>query len=213
MGQNNIFGNNLQFIRKSRGLTGEQLAKQLNVTSASVSQWENGKTFPSTQTLMELCKILNVSLTDMYMEHILNTSTTIPKGTRRIKKARIPVLGSIACGQPSYADELLEFYVDAVDGISADFALWAKGDSMIDARIYDGDLVFIRQQNTVENGEIAAVLIDNEATLKRVYYDEKNATLTLVAANSRYAPFVYHGEELNDIKILGKAVAFQSIVR
>ena len=84
---------------------------------------------------------------------------------------------------------------------------------MVDARIYDGDLVFIRQQNMVENGEIAAVLIEDEATLKRVYYDEKNATITLVAANSKYAPFVYHGEELNNIKILGKAVAFQSIVK
>jgi repressor LexA len=84
---------------------------------------------------------------------------------------------------------------------------------MINARIHDGDLVFVRKQEQVENGEIAVVLIEDEATLKRVFYDEKKATLTLVAENPKYPPFVYQGEELVNIKIIGKAVAFQSNIR
>jgi len=82
---------------------------------------------------------------------------------------------------------------------------------MINARILDGDMVFIRQQPEVENGEIAAVLIDNEATLKRVY--KQNGKLTLMPENSSYPPFTYSGSELENIKIIGKAVAFISAIR
>ena len=84
---------------------------------------------------------------------------------------------------------------------------------MIGARIYDGDLVFIREQYTVDNGEIAAVIINDEATLKRVYYYPEEAKIILSPENPKYAPLVYINEELNSIKILGKAVAFQSIIR
>lgn len=213
MKANNTFGINLQWLRKSKRITGEQLANKLGVSSASISQWENGRTHPSTQTLMELCKILEVSPTVLFSEHLIAIDDSIPAGTKQIKKSKIPVLGSIACGQPIFAEELVEYYVDAFSSIRADFALWAKGDSMIDARINDGDLVFIKKQPIVENGEIAAVLIEDEATLKRVFYSPDKSTITLVAANSRYAPLIYRNEELNSIKILGKAVAFQSIVQ
>lgn len=89
----------------------------------------------------------------------------------------------------------------------------AKGDSMIGARIYDGDIVFIRQQDIVEDGEIAAVLIEDEATLKRVYYDREAGVLSLFAENPKYKTMRFSGEELNHIRILGKAVAFQSDIR
>ena len=97
--------------------------------------------------------------------------------------------------------------------IDADFCLRAKGDSMIGARIMDGDIVFIRNQPMVDNGEIAAVIIDDEATLKRVYYDRDAGKLMLVPENPKYSPLMYVGEELNNIRILGKAVAFQSDVK
>ena len=86
-------------------------------------------------------------------------------------------------------------------------------ESMINARIYDGDIVFIRQQSIVNNGEIAAVIIDNEATLKRVYLNRAEGKLVLQAENPSYEPLVYVGEELDHIRILGKAVAFQSDVK
>lgn len=123
-----------------------------------------------------------------------------------VKLKRFPLLGEIACGEPIYAEEDHESYVSADADIRADFCLKAKGDSMINADIHDGDVVFIRSQSMVENGEIAAVIIEDEATLKRVYYDRENNRLQLIAENPKYVPLVYTGEELNYIRILGKAV-------
>lgn len=123
----------------------------------------------------------------------------------RTKKFRL--LGEIACGKPIFADEDYESYVSADADINADFCLKAKGDSMINAGINDGDIVFIHEQPIVDNGEIAAVIIEDEATLKRVYYDKINNRMQLVAENPAYMPLVYINEELSSIRILGKAVA------
>ena len=123
-----------------------------------------------------------------------------------VKLKRFPLLGEIACGEPIYAEEDHESYVSADADIRADFCLKAKGDSMINADIHDGDVVFIRKQDMVENGEIAAVIIEEEATLKRVYYDRESNRLQLIAENPKYAPLVYMGKELDYIRILGKAV-------
>ena len=123
-----------------------------------------------------------------------------------VKLKRFPLLGEIACGEPIYAEEDHESYVSADADIRADFCLKAKGDSMINADIHDGDVVFIRKQDVVENGEIAAVIIEDEATLKRVYYDRESNRLQLIAENPKYAPRVSMGKELDYIRILGKAV-------
>ena len=135
-----------------------------------------------------------------------------PDGTypniKPISVKRFPVLGNIACGEPIFAEEEHESYITAAADIHADFCLIAKGDSMINARIYDGDVVFIRSQPTVNNGEIAAVIIGDEATLKRVYI--KPGVLQLVAENPAYEPMVFTGDELESVRILGKAVCFMS---
>ena len=95
--------------------------------------------------------------------------------------------------------------------IPCDFALRCKGDSMIDARILDGDLVFIRRQDVVDDGSIAAVLIDDEATLKRVYH-LTDGRVELRAANARYAPIILGGEnDTRVFRVIGKAVGFQSV--
>ena len=130
-----------------------------------------------------------------------------------IQVKRLPILGEIACGEPIYASEDHENYILAGSDIDADFCLRAKGESMINARIWDGDIVFIRAQQQVENGEIAAVIIGDEATLKRVYYYPQQNRLMLNAENPAFAPLIYIGDELRQIKILGKAVAFQSNVK
>ena len=127
-----------------------------------------------------------------------------------IKTKKLPILGSIACGEPIYAEEEHESFCAVGGEIDADFCLRAKGDSMIGARINDGDIVFIRAQDSVDNGEIAAVIIGDEATLKRVYYYPNEGKLVLSPENPRYAPLVYVGGELDSIKIIGKAVMFQS---
>lgn len=101
--------------------------------------------------------------------------------------------------------------IEVPENINCDFTLLCKGDSMINARINDGDIVYIREQPQVENGEIAAVLIDNEATLKRVYiYKDK---VVLQPENTKYSPLVYSKEEMNEIRILGKAVGFTSLIQ
>ena len=127
-----------------------------------------------------------------------------------VKLKRFPMLGEIACGEPIWAEEDRESYVMADMDIRADFCLTAKGDSMVNARIYDGDIVFICEMPIVENGEIAAVIIGDEATLKRWYYYREDNKLMLIAENPKYEPLVYMNEELDTIKCLGKAVYFMS---
>ena len=132
-----------------------------------------------------------------------------------ITKVKIPLIGEVACGVPIEADEEVECYMEAGVDLHCDFALRAKGDSMegMNLTIHDGDIVFVRKQDAVENGEVAVVLIDNDATLKRVYYYPNEKKLVLQAENSKYPPFVYVGAELQNVHILGKAIAFQSDIR
>ena len=125
-----------------------------------------------------------------------------------VEKRRFPVLGSVACGEPVYMSEEKELYVDSVAAINADFVLIANGDSMINARINNGDIVFVRKQDTVENGEIAVVAVEDEATLKRFYkYDE---VVVLRAENPEYKDIEIRPDDHKEVRILGKAVAFQS---
>lgn len=130
----------------------------------------------------------------------------------KIDKKKFPLLGNVACGEPIFADEDRESYILAGTDIKADFCLICKGDSMINARIYDGDIVFIKKQDIVNNGEIAVVIIDNEATLKRFYYYKDQDMVILKPENSKYEDIILVGEELNKVRVLGKAVAFQSDV-
>ena len=189
-----------------------------------LSQYVNGKVEPGQQKLSILGLALNVNEAWLMGYDVpQNRDITYGNGTveelsakydniKPIKLKRFPMLGEIACGEPVFADEDREHFVMADMDINADFCLTAKGDSMINARIYEGDIVFVREMPIVENGDIAAVIIDDEATLKRVYYYKEDNLLQLVAENPKYKPLVYKGEELNHIRILGKAVYFMSAV-
>lgn len=123
----------------------------------------------------------------------------------------IPLLGVIACGNPILADENVVDFIKCPKKYGATFALTCKGDSMINARIFDGDVVFIRQQPDVDDGQIAAVLIGEEATLKRVRKFPNKIVLS--PCNPMYDDLVYQGEQLADIRILGKAVGFTSLIK
>ncbi len=189
---------------EKRHMTAAELSRKLGINEGTVSQYKSGAYEPKQKRLQNIADILNVSIpwlmgADVPMNVAIDNIIPI----KSVKK--IPVVGTIACGEPIIADENIEGYVLEPSGVNADFVLTCKGDSMIEANIFDNDKVFIKTQPTVENGEIAAVLIDNEATLKKVYF--KGDTLTLIAANSSYEPYIYTKEELNSIKILGKAVA------
>lgn len=128
----------------------------------------------------------------------------LPSNIRPAGKRRYRYLGKVACGEPIFADEQKETYVDLDSDVRADFVLEAKGDSMINARIYDGDIVFIREQPDVQDGELAVVIIDDEATLKRVYkYDDH---ISLFSENPKYKPIIVKANEGKTVRIIGKAI-------
>lgn len=208
--------NFLKERRKALGLTMLEVANRVGVSEATVSRWESGFIANMKRNhIAKLAQTLNIDPTiiikgDNYTNIHEDTTTLINTydNILPITTKRIPLLGEIACGEPIYANEEHEYFVDASTDIQADFALRAKGDSMINARINDGDIVFIRKQDDVDDGEIAAVIIDDEVTLKRIY--KQTDGVMLVAENPKYKPFVYTSHDSVTINILGKAVAFQS---
>lgn len=200
------------------GLTMADVAQSVGVSEATISRWESGDIANMKRDkIVSLAKALHVSPSFIMGWDEPETEDIVSSNKYNnvfpIKTHKIPLLGDIACGEPIFASEDKESYVLAGTDIRADFCLRACGDSMINARIYDGDIVFIREQPMVEKGEIAAVIINDEATLKRVYYYPEQNKIILNPGNPAYEPFVYVGEELNSIRILGKAIAFQSDVR
>ncbi|MBO5287426.1 MAG: helix-turn-helix domain-containing protein [Clostridia bacterium] len=186
-------------ILKSKGLTPYRVAKETGISAVTLTNWKNGAYTPKLDKLRVLADYLGVSVSAFF-------------GGESVQKS-VPILGQIACGTPIFAEENIEGYAPLCFGKSADFCLFAKGDSMIGARIYDGDLVYIKKQSMVKNGEIAVVLVEDSATLKRVYLYPDEKKLVLSPENPKYKPLVFIGEELNTIQILGKAVAFQSEAR
>ena len=195
----------LRKIRKERGLTLGELAKLAGTSAQNIHRYENGQI---TNVPLDRIEAMAAALGVAPAELAGWDSRVMPVAVKRL-----PVLGEIACGQPIFANEEYGSFVTADSDIDADFCLRARGDSMVGARIFDGDVVFIRSQSSVNNGEVAAVIIGDEATLKRVYfYPEKNK-LILSPENPKYEPLVYIGEELDGIKILGRAVAFHSRIR
>ena len=212
------FSERLKLLRTSKGLSQADFAKQIKISKSSVNMYERGEREPSFKTLEQIADYFNVDMDYLLgKSDIVNKaqwSSQIPVATNIIpmpQMRRIPLVGTIACGEPILAEENIEEYISIPKGLSGDFALTCKGDSMINARIFDGDIVYIRQQDTVENGEIAAVLIDGEATLKRVRLFDDH--ISLEPENPMYKPFVYWNEEMNTVRILGKAVAFTSVIR
>ena len=197
-------------LRISQNLTLEQVGDVVGVGKSTVRKWETGMIANMRRDKIALlAQALHTT-----PEYLMGWSTDIEVNNLfKIETKKFPLLGNIACGEPIFADQEFEAYVEAGANIRADFCLKAKGDSMIGARIYDGDIVFIRKQDMVDDGEIAAVLIDDEATLKRVYYDREAGVLSLFAENPQYRTMRFSGSELETIRILGKAVAFQSDIK
>lgn len=200
--------------RLELGWTTDELAKRMGYKDrSSISKIENGKADIPQSKVKEFAEVLDTSVSWLIgIDDEDNRSTApaprpIPKGFEPMPKMKkIPLVGSIACGTPILAQQNIDGHVDAPEDIRCDFALRCKGDSMIGVGIHDGDAVYIHIQPEVENGEIAAVRIGEEATLKRVYYD--GTTLTLMPYNNAYAPMVYTGPQLEDVHIEGKAVGY-----
>ena len=209
-----MFKDNLKKLRKEKKITQEELSKIIGVERSSIGKYESSGVIPSVDVLNKIADYFNVSVDYLLGRSNAPANPIDPfsfSNIQPVKKHRIPLLGEIACGEPIFADEDFEGFIES--DIEADFALRCNGDSMTGARIMDGDIVLIKKQDMVENGQIAAVIIENEATLKRVMYFKKKNTLILKPENPRYEDLIYTNDELNQIRILGKAVAFYSKVR
>ena len=203
------FASRLSQALEARGMKAADLSKKTKVAEGTISCYINGRYEAKQNRVQVFAEALDVNPAwlmgyDVPMEAERSQPAPaprpIPKGFEPMPKmTKIPLVGSIACGTPILAQQNIE-------KIRCDFSLTCHGDSMEGAGIHDRDVVYIRIQPEVENGEIAAVRIGEEATLKRVYY--QNGTLTLMPANAAYAPMVYTGPELNDVQIEGKAVGW-----
>lgn len=202
-------GDRMRLRRKELGLSAETVADKLGVSPATVYRYEKGEIekLPG-DILPTLSKVLQT--TPAYLmgwEEF--TSPIIPPGYEPLPKTvKRPLVGNIACGEPITAEENIDGYVSVPEDVHCDFCLRCKGDSMIDAGIHDGDIVYIHIQPEVVNGQIAAVRIDGEATLKRVFWDERTKTLQLLAENRNYPPMIFTGPILDTVHIEGLAVGF-----
>ena len=211
-----------QRFEKALAITGikpSELSEMTGISQATISQYRSGYSQPKQPRLMVIAEALGVNPVwlmglDVPMRISEDEELQIPQlpNVFPISKKRIPLLGEIACGEPIFCNEDRESYIAAGTDVRADFCLKARGDSMTGARIMDGDVVFIRKDAELVNGQIYAVEIDDEATLKRVYYDEAAQELRLLAENPKYPTMVYSGERLAHVHVLGKAIAFQSDV-
>lgn len=213
-----MFGPNLKKLREDAHLSQEQLADAIGVSKSTIGMYEQGKRMPNTNTILkDIASYFGVSID--YLVGFQSDLGSLSEedfsrfGIRPIGRRRIPMLGKIACGEPIMCDEEYETFVEIGGNIDADFCVIAQGDSMINARILDGDIVFVRKQEMVENGEIAVVIVnDNEVTLKRFFYYPELNQVVLQSENPAYRPMIYMNEELSHIRVLGKAVAFTSSV-
>ena len=190
----------------------ELIAKATNVSPQYLMGWNESPDYliecPDDENPYELELREAFSKYDVDAQRIIasNLSSLARFRIRPIVKKKIPMLGNVACGDPIFASEEYDAYIEVDSDISADFCLKAKGDSMINARIFDGDILFVKKQDIVNDGEIAVVLIEDEATVKRIYYDKENNILTLIPENPMHKPMRFEGEKLNQIRILGKVV-------
>ncbi|MFR8413899.1 MAG: transcriptional repressor LexA [Dialister invisus] len=202
---NRRVGSRIKEMRKSRKMTLKELGEHIGLSESNTKRYEDGqiKTV-GIDIIKKIALALDVPASYLTgwedIPQYQKLSNYVP-----IIKKKIPLLGEIAAGQPIYADEHIEEFLPVDDEVKADFALKIKGDSMINAQINDGDIVFIRQQSDVDNGQIAAVLIDDSATLKRVYH--MDGVIQLQAENPQYPPMIYSKNNCDECRILGLAVA------
>lgn len=203
--------NNIRILREELKLNMKQTATLLDIPYTTYVSYEKGDREPNGETLIKIAEFFNTTVDFLLgrADALKHPDLTFSENICSLPEFRaVPLVGTIACGTPLLAEENISAVVAVPDFIHADFALRCKGDSMTGARIFDNDIVYVRKQDTVENGEIAAVLIDNEATLKRFY--RYGDTVVLRAENPSYKELQYKKEELNHLKILGKAIYFLS---
>ena len=208
-----MLGERIRELRKERRMSLEELADQIGTSRQTVHRYETGviSNIPS-EKVEALARALGTTpqrLMGWEDDSIPTINNIRIANIAKADTKELPILGNVACGEPIFASEQQGYYARARADMAADFCLTARGDSMINARIFDGDLLFVRKQDSVDDGEIAVVLIDDEATVKRVYFNREDGIITLMPENPTYKPMRYTGSQLDRIRILGKVVSGQ----
>lgn len=201
-------GSRIKQLREACGLSQVALADKIGVSKQTLYKYENDIITNIPSDKIEEIAIITGSDPSFIMGWEEQRVDFESYGLKPVRKKMVPVIGEVACGLPA---EAIEIPIDIVEGeeYDADYALKAKGDSMTGAEIYDGDIILIKTMPMVHNGEIAAVRINGDTTLKYVYWYPEKQQLVLQAANPAYPPLSYEGEALQDAEILGKAVKLQ----
>lgn len=217
-----MFNDRLKELRNKAGLKQSELGEKVGVSASTIGMYEQGRRSPDREMLIKLSNVFNVTLDYLVDNNNIKTDDTdlfnLKGDVRFLKKVKdkdmvkIPVLGAIRAGLPLYADEnIIDYeYVHQEELVMGEetFFLEVKGDSMINARIYEGDRVRIRKQNHLDNnGDIMAVRVNgDEATLKRVYLQENG--IALISENPKYAPMFYPASEIESgyVEIIGRAM-------
>ena len=212
---NSIVATRMQRRREELGLTLDDIALEIGVARSTIQRYEKGTIeklkLPVIEAIANVLQVDPAWLVGKSDDPRIVTAVSSDNILPFPDMQSVPLIGTIACGEPILAEENIEMMVDMPEHVKADFALRCKGDSMINARIYDGDIVYIRQQPTVDDGQIAAVLVDDEATLKRVHFYPDHVVLE--PDNPQYRPLSFWESDMDKIRILGLAVAFTSNVR
>lgn len=201
---------NIRLFRIRCGMSQDELARRTGYTDrSSIAKIEAGKVDLSESKIALFAEALNVS-----PAALMGLGTPPPASNLQPMPStyKAPRLGRIACGEPILAEENIETYDDVPSYIKCDFTLVCRGDSMINARIYDGDIVCIKAGAEIKSGDIAAALVDgDEATLKRVRLFDDH--IILEPENPNYRPLSFWEEDMNRVRLIGKATHFISTVR
>nr|DAW36901.1 MAG TPA: Repressor protein CI [Caudoviricetes sp.] len=214
---NLLFAENLSMYMDDDDVSHTALAKAVGVSNSAVGKWLSGSVMPRPNIQLKIADYFGIERDDLFKRTIPPKLPPIKKLAPKTNTHSVPLLGTIAAGAPILADEHVDEYIEISLDVKADFALRVQGDSMIDANIHDGDIVFIHQQPSVENGEIAAVMLidpdtsDAVATLKRVYKTPNG--LQLIPENRNYAPIIIDQSNGEGAKILGKATYYLTQAR
>lgn len=206
LGNKEIMAQNIRYYLKKYGKTQKEICKDLGFKEMTFSDWVNAKTYPRIDKIEKIANYFHVQKADLVEEKRKPLKNIVP-----IERCMVPIIGQIAAGKPILADEHIEAFLPCDTGVHADFGLIVSGDSMIGADIHDGDVVFIRSQPIVDDGQIAAVRIDDDATLKRFYKNPDGCTL--VSMNPQYPPMIFNSDNCDSIQIIGLAVAKYSVIK
>lgn len=208
------FANRLKKAMQIRNITQSELCQRTKIPKSAMSQYLSGKFNAKQKRTAIIAKTLNVSETwlmgyDAPIDKETKTSIITDKPVQKTKP--VPIVGDVACGNPIYAEENILEYIPVLESDNVDFALYAKGDSMNNCKIDDGDIIYVRSQPVVNNGEIAVVLIDDEATVKRFYDYGDKVVLRPDSTNPKHEEQVYEKKDHN-ILIQGKVVFIKTFI-